>query len=140
MVPRMPALALLLAMAACGTLESSPVSTNRPLRGPVTALGDTDWRLVAVNGEKARSDTVIVKIAGGFISGQAPCNVINGNYVGTLPSFEVETMVSTKIACDLLGLEHRIIEGFMNARQASIANNRLTISGIDAPTLVFEPA
>ncbi|QDL92191.1 META domain-containing protein [Paroceanicella profunda] len=106
----------------------------------VSAIGDTPWHLVRVGDEDVSGENVVLKMAGGFISGQGPCNVLNANYLGEAPEFRVETLVSTKMMCDRLGLEQRLIDGLMNARNAKVANRRLTITGQDAPTLVFEPA
>jgi heat shock protein HslJ len=128
------ALAALLAVAACGTESATPE------RGPVAALGDTPWKLVAVNGEAVTEGTFVFRIAGGFISGQGPCNTINADYQGALPVFEIGTLITTRLVCDRLGLEDRVISGFQDARRAVLDGSRLTISGDGSPTLVFDPA
>ncbi|WP_157982324.1 META domain-containing protein [Oceanicella sp. SM1341] len=133
---------LVLVLAACdpqtATTGSGVTSSSAP--ASVTAIGDTPWHLVRVGDEDVSRDEVVLRMAGGFISGQGPCNVLNANYLGDAPEFRVETLVSTKMMCDRLGLEQRLIDGLMNARNASVANRRLTITGEDSPTLVFEPA
>lgn len=135
---RAPALGgLILALAACG--EPGP-GTDRPDPRNIAALGDTPWKLVAVNGEDVRAEGVVLDIAGGFLSGKGPCNTINANYEGQIPEFRIGTLITTRMICDRLGLENRIVLGLQDARRATIENGRLTISGDGSPVLVFEPA
>ncbi|HEU0221873.1 MAG TPA: META domain-containing protein [Paracoccaceae bacterium] len=133
------ALALaVMALSLCACAGVEPVAET-PESPAVTSVGDTSWRLVAVNGESVESDEIVMKIEGGFISGQGPCNMINANYVGEPPAFQVETLITTRMICDRLGLERRMIDGLSGARQAVIENGRLTISGEGSPVLVFRP-
>lgn len=130
-------LALVAALACAGCDGGGGAE---PARGPVTAVGDTAWKLVSVNGEAVDDASFIFRIAGGFISGQGPCNTINADYQGEAPVFEIGTLITTRMICDRLGLENRVISGFQDARRAVIENDRLTISGDGSPVLVFAPS
>lgn len=125
--------ALGLALAACGEapVEDTPRSVN--------AVGDATWKLVEMNGADPGHDGILLRIAGGFLNGQGPCNTINANYVGEAPAFEIETLITTKMVCDRLGLENRVVEALLGARRAVVANGRLTLSGEGSATLVFVP-
>lgn len=132
---RLGAMALLaVSLAACEAPRSEPESP------PITEIGDTPWRLASVDGEPTDDVDVVLDIEGGFISGRGPCNNINANYLGQPPVFQVETLITTKKACDRLGLENRIVEALVNADRAVVEKERLTISGPDSPLLRFDPA
>jgi heat shock protein HslJ len=131
-----PALFVLaLATAACGDATDGPDGPRS-----VSAIGDAPWRLVSVNGEAVEDERIVLKIAGGFISGQGPCNTINANYIGEAPDFAVETIVTTKMFCEQIGLENRMVEGLLDARRAVVEGGRLTMTGEDSAELVFVPA
>lgn len=129
-----PFLAMALALAGCGP------ATTESETPPVAAVGDAPWRLASVDGEDVGTVDVVLSIAGGFISGQGPCNTINANYIGVPPEFAIETLITTKVSCPRLGLENRIVSGLVNASSAVVENERLTISGEGSPVLVFRPA
>jgi heat shock protein HslJ len=134
-MPRPVALVVLaLVLAACDA------GTKAPEPKPVAAIGDTTWKLASVNGEKVTDGRFVFKIAGGFISGQGPCNTINADYQGQAPVLEIGTLITTRMVCDQLGLENRVISGFQDAHRAVLENGRLTISGDGSPVLVFDPA
>lgn len=129
---RPAALVALLMLSAC-----DGVGTAVP-EARIESIGDTPWRLARI-GETEADSAVVLRIGGGFLSGTGPCNTLNANYVGEAPAFEIETLISTKMACDRLGFENRVIEALMNATRAEVANGRLTISGPSSATLVFVP-
>ncbi|GIX12095.1 MAG: hypothetical protein KatS3mg118_0054 [Paracoccaceae bacterium] len=135
MRPARPAALLALALAAC---DMAP-QTAGPAQ-PIEAIGDTPWKLASIDGEPVAPVEIMLNISGGFISGTGPCNTINANYVGEVPEFRIETLITTKLSCDRLGLENRVIEALMQADRAEIAGSRLTIRGDASPVLIFNPA
>ncbi|MGB0498494.1 MAG: META domain-containing protein [Rubricella sp.] len=124
------------ALSAC-TLETTSLAPSAPMPTP-TRLHETPWQLAVINGRQVE-DALVVDMSGNFISGEAPCNHINGNYLGTGPILRFETIVTTRATCDRIDLEREIIDGLLAARSGEITNGVLTIrdeSGTDLMTLV----
>ncbi|MEM8740070.1 MAG: META domain-containing protein [Pseudomonadota bacterium] len=131
---------LIAAAAAATVLAACDASPPAPETPPITRLGDTPWRLVSVAGNDVGSVDVVLRIAGGFVSGKGPCNSLTANYLGEAPEFQIEAMATSNTTCDRRGLENRIFEALLDARSAVVANETLTLSGPDGEALVFRPA
>ncbi|MEL6236706.1 MAG: META domain-containing protein [Pseudomonadota bacterium] len=132
--PMVAAFAAGIVLAGC---DAAPPEPESP---PITRLGDTPWRLVSVADEDVGSVEVVLRIAGGFVSGKGPCNSLTANYLGDAPDFQIEAMATSNTTCDRRGLENRIFEALLDARSAVVANEKLTLSGPDGEALVFRPA
>ncbi|MEM9049973.1 MAG: META domain-containing protein [Pseudomonadota bacterium] len=138
MLHRSPTAALCVAaglvLAAC---DASPPEPEKP---PITKLGDTPWRLAMLDGEAVGSVEFVLNISGGFISGTGPCNTISADYQGQAPDFVIGTLITTRAVCDRLGFERKVVAALANATRAMIADERLTITGLDSPEMTFVPA
>lgn len=122
-------------LAACGDAPTETRATPKV----VSEIGDTEWRLATLEGAEVPVSNVVMKIAGGFISGTAPCNTVNANYLGELPDFRVELLVTTKSSCDEIALEQAILRTMIEARKAVVVDSRLTLTTEDGRTMVFVP-
>ncbi|MEL6677784.1 MAG: META domain-containing protein [Pseudomonadota bacterium] len=122
-------------LAAC-----APTDITKAPPPPPEQIGDVDWRLVGFRGSRVPEEAFIADLSGGFISGDGPCNRINGNYLGTGEVFLVETVVTTRSTCDDLDLEKQIIEGLLSVEAARVDDGVLFLfDENDSPIMSFLP-
>ena len=65
----------------------------------------------------------------GVVRGHAPCNSYSAPLIGTLPTFRVEAITATEMACEALAFEQPFFELLLLMDHAEQVDNVLTLTG-----------
>ncbi|QPH54422.1 META domain-containing protein [Pontivivens ytuae] len=106
-------------------LPSEPQATP-PAARPL-AIGEVDWSLAVLNGRLV-GRVMEVNLGGGRISGDGPCQGIDGNYLGTGDIFVVETFIVPRLpGCERATIQEEIATAMLSARSALIEDGVLVM-------------
>ncbi len=108
--------------AALPTQPQAAPPGARPL-----AIGEVDWSLAVLNGRLV-GRVMEVNLGGGRISGDGPCQGIDGNYLGTGDIFVVETFIVPRLpGCERATIQEEIAAAMLTARSALIEDGVLVM-------------
>lgn len=73
---------------------------------PPATLADTDWRIVAIDGEAVDGDAYVMQFSADRLDGQAGCNHFSGRYRQAHGLLRPGPVLSTRMACPGRRMEH----------------------------------
>ncbi|MFQ6548063.1 META domain-containing protein [Aestuariibius sp. 2305UL40-4] len=121
----MRALFVLLALAACGGDET------------VAAYGGAgSWELRELDGVAADGLSLTFG-ANGEVSGEAPCNLLNGTQTAPYPWFELSGLAVTRRACPDLAREEALIARLTAMSISEVSGDVLILSDPEAGEMTF---
>lgn len=102
-----------------------------------SAVAEPEYRLTTLNGTPFTATATLVFGADGTLSGQAPCNRWFARQTATLPSFAIEGIGATKMACPDLDAESRYLNALQAADTATKDDTSLRLTGPDGVVMEF---
>lgn len=99
--------------------------------------GTDIWELSSFRGHDVTVPITITFPQKGQIAGRAPCNRYSAKQGAPLPWFEVETILSTKMACPELDLETAYFKALKSATLAEIQGDIFILSTENATLLTY---
>lgn len=99
--------------------------------------GPGSWRLTLLDGAEFAARATLVIGQDGRVGGQAPCNAWFARGAGAQGAL-FGPIGSTKMACDVLGLEISFFQALSQMQSAEATEDHLTLRG-DGREMVFVP-
>lgn len=100
-------------------------------------LPGTTWKLVELGGAPYPATATATLTEDGRISGQAPCNSFNANYVGRWPDLSFESVATTRATCPEIEAEGRFFATMDRVNHAELLSDSLLLTGPDGASLRF---
>lgn len=104
------------------------------------SITDTEWQLLAIDGQITDMPAMLVFDTSGRVSGRAPCNRWFASNTATLPAVALSPIGATKMACDRLADEQTFFDALAGMQSAALDGDRnLILSGPDGRSMEFVP-
>ncbi|MER2507960.1 META domain-containing protein [Amaricoccus sp.] len=100
-------------------------------------LPGTTWKLVELGGAPYTASTTATLTEDGRVTGQAPCNAFNANYVGRWPDLSFETVATTRAICPQIEEERLFLSVMDQVNHAELLTDSLLLTGPDGASLRF---
>lgn len=102
---------------------------------------DTDWQLLAIDGQFFEANVVLRIEEGGTVSGTAPCNHWSSTNAATLPTLDLKGIRATRMACDRLADEQAFFDALVTMDRLDLAGPKnLILTGPDGHSMEFSLA
>jgi heat shock protein HslJ len=105
-------------------------------------IEDKKWTISEVNGEKLPNEIILKPIIefsskDGSLSGSASCNRINGKFIKGKGTLQLTGIVSTKMSCEHINWEQKIISILENTIQYEYSQGKLVLISKDGKKLMY---
>ncbi|PVA06380.1 META domain-containing protein [Thalassorhabdomicrobium marinisediminis] len=102
-------------------------------------VGEPEYHLVELDGAAFTETATIQFPEAGRVVGQAPCNSYFGSLTSEYPTFALDAVGATKMACPDLVAEDTFFAALEEMTTAELNDAALILSNGDGRKMVFEP-